>query len=260
MKSGGDHGKHVLDIHLHRLEVTVYTVSKGISYHSKSLPSRIGESMLYLDSYPADLAIHLFVLFCERMKFCCFLWCEDILECYESTISVSKKISELPNLHIIDNWTIMFLALVCFGDEENPFVFGCDNPVFNRVSFLFPGIVFLLDFVFLGSLYSSFAPVQEELFEVWICLDELLYTPDPPLWENNLPSKGFLKERKILHYPIMSSSFTGTVPKESHHLKREIETYIGEYEEELLSARNEETFSSSSKSSFFGRFIVPSLD
>lgn len=161
MKSGGDHGKHVLDIHLHRLEVTVYTVSKGISYHSKSLPSRIGESMLYIDSYPADLAIHLFVLFCERMKFCCFLWCEDILECYESTISVSKKISELPNLHIIDNWTIMFLALVCFGEEENPFVFGCDNPVFNRVSFLFPGIVFLLDFVFLGSLYSSFAPVQE---------------------------------------------------------------------------------------------------
>jgi hypothetical protein len=260
MESGGYQGEHIFDIHLHGLKVTVYAVSEDISNHTKSLPSRIGESVLYLDSDPTDLTIHLFVLFCEGMEFRCFLGREKIFECHEGTISISKEIFEFFYFHISGDRTVVLLPFVCFGEEENLFFLGGDNPVFNRVGFLLSGVGFLLDFVFLRALYFAFAPIEEELFEIRIFSDEILNRSYPSLWEDNLSSKGFLKEWKVLHHPIMSSSFTRTIPEEPHHLEREIEAYIREYEEELFSARCKESLSSSSEGTILSGFSIPSLD
>lgn len=191
--------------------------------------------MLYLNSYPTDLSIHFFVLFAQRMEFCCFFRGEDIFECNKGTISISKEISEFSNLHIIGNWTIMFLPFVCFGKEEDSFVFVCDNPVLDCMSLLFPRVVFLLNLVFLWTLYFSFTPIEEELFEIGICLDKFLYTSDFSLWENNLSSESLLKEWEIFHYPIMSSPLACSIPKEPHHLECEIESYVRKDEEKLFS-------------------------
>jgi hypothetical protein len=260
VESGGYHSEHIFDIHLHGLEITVYTIPEDISNHTKSLPSRIGESMLYFDSHPTNLSIHLFVLWAERMEFRCFFRCEDTFECDEGTISVSKEVSELPNLHIIGNGTIMFLSFVCFGEEKDSFVFVRDNPVFYCVCLLFSGVGFLLDFVFLRALYLPFASIEKELFEIRIFSDEILYVSNPSLWENNLSSESLLEKRKKLHHPIMSSSFTRTIPEESHHLEREVESYVGEDEEELLSARSEKSLASSSESPLLLYLDIPPFD
>lgn len=58
----------------------------------------------------------------------------------------------------------------------------------------------------------------------------------------------------------MGLSFTRAISKESHHLEGEIESYIGEDEEELFSTRCKESLASSSESSFFLNLLFSSIN
>lgn len=215
--------------------------------------------MLYLDPYPADLPVHFPVFVREGMEFRCFFRGEDTLERDEGAVPVSEEIPELSNSHVLGDGTVVPLSVVRFGEEEDPFVLVRDDAVLDRVGLLFPGVVFLLYLVFFRPLYFPFAPVKEELSQIRIRPDEFLDGPDFPLRKDDFPSERFLEERKVFHYPVVSAPLARPVPKESHHLEREIEPHVSEDEEKLFPARCEKSFPSASDGPFPHGLGTPSF-
>lgn len=95
MKSGRYESNHIFKIHLYGLEVSIYTISEGVSYNTKSFPSRVGEGMFNYNSYLRYLSIHLFVFGCEWMELRGFLGSEYFFEFHKCCISVSKHFLNL---------------------------------------------------------------------------------------------------------------------------------------------------------------------
>jgi len=139
MESGSYHTDHIFKIHSHGLKVSIETTSQSISYHTKSLPSRKGESMFYPDSYLRDLSIHLFFFRSQWMEFCCFLWSENLFELHKGSISESKHffdVREWFESHLFEDGTIVFLSFCCFSEKENPFLLVSNESILDSMTLL----------------------------------------------------------------------------------------------------------------------------
>ena len=257
MKSGGYDANHIFKVHIHGLEVPVYTISQWISNNTKPLPSRVWEGVFDLDSYLGYLPIHLFVFWCQWMELRCFLWSHDFFEFHKSRISISEHMFHFCEIfypHFFKDWTVMFLSFTGFWEDQDTLGLICNNAILDCMSFLFPWVKLLLYFSFLWSLDPAFASIQEEIFEMGKFTNKIFYISNLSFWKYLFSSECHLKNRKIFHYPIMCSSFARTIPKEPHHLKCQIETDICQDEEELFFRGGKKSFRSSPSNPSFEHF------